>query len=81
MKRRSFAYMAFAIGVLVLGLAATSPARANFSVVKFEAGYCRIWWDSGATPWGTNWTKVATAPDFVAAWAAQDALVKKGTCK
>ena len=81
MQRRSFANMAFAIGVLVLGLAATTPARANFSVVRFEAGYCRIWWDSGATPWGTGWAKVATTPDFSSAWAARDALVRNGTCK
>jgi hypothetical protein len=81
MKRTTFAVMAFAIGVLTLGFAAATPARANFSVVKFEAGYCRIWWDSGATPWGTSWTKVATAPDFSGAWAAQDGLVKKGVCK
>jgi hypothetical protein len=47
MKHRSFANVAFATGVLVLGFAAASPARANYSVVKFEAGYCRIWWDSG----------------------------------
>ena len=81
MKRRSFANVAFAIGVLVLGFAAASPALANYSVVKFEAGYCRIWWDSGATPWGTGWAKIATAPDFSSAWAAQDALVRNGTCK
>jgi hypothetical protein len=81
MKRTTFAVMAFAIAVLTLGFAAATPARANFSVVKFEAGYCRIWWDGGATPWGTSWTKVATAPDFSGAWAAQDGLVKKGVCK
>ena len=81
MKRRSFANTAFAMGVLVLGFAAVSPARANYSVVKFAAGYCRIWWDSAATPWGTGWAKIVTAPDFSSAWAAQDALVKNGTCK
>ena len=73
--------LAFAVGVLALGFAASTPARADFAVVKFELGYCRIWWDSGATPLGAGWTKVAAAPDITAAWAAQDAAVKKGTCK
>lgn len=73
--------LAFAVGVLALGFAASTPARADYAVVKFELGFCRIWWDSGATPWGTGWTKIASAPDFSSAWAAQDAAVKSGTCK
>jgi hypothetical protein len=73
--------LAFAVGVLALGFTAGTPARADFAVVKFELGYCRIWWDSGAKPWGPGWTKVAVAPDFAGAWAAQDAAVKKGKCK
>jgi hypothetical protein len=36
--------VAFAIGVLALGLVASVPARADFAVVKFPAsGYCRVW--------------------------------------
>jgi hypothetical protein len=73
--------LAFAVGVLALGFAAATPARADFAVVKFELGFCRIWWDSGAKPWGAGWKVVATAPDFSGAWAAQDAAVKKGKCK
>jgi len=79
MKRMTFA--AFAIGVLTLGFAAATPARADFAVVKFELGFCRIWWQSSAAPWGAGWTKVAAAPDFTSAWAAQSGLVKKGVCK
>jgi len=73
--------LAFAVGVLGLSFAASVPARADFAVVKFELGYCRIWWDSSAKPIGTGWTVVATAPTFEGAWAAQDAAVKKGKCK
>jgi len=50
-------------------------------VVRFELGYCRIWWNTGINPIGAGWTRVATAPDFSSAWAAQDAAVKKGKCK
>ena len=37
--------LAFAVGVVALSFAASVPARADFAVVKFELGYCRIWWD------------------------------------
>lgn len=73
--------LAFAIGVLALGFVASAPARADFAVVKFESGYCRIWWDSSANPYGTGWTKVAVGlPDFAAAWNALDAAVANKTC-
>jgi hypothetical protein len=73
--------LAFAVGVLALGFTAATPARADFAVVKFEFGVCRIYWNSSLKPWGTGWSVVATAPDFAGAWAAQDAAVKKGKCK
>src|SRR5262245_66105233 len=69
--------LVFTVGVLALGFAASTPARADFSVVRFELGYCRIWWNNGINPIGTGWTRVATAPDFTSAWTAQDAAVKK----
>jgi hypothetical protein len=40
----------FAIGVLALGLTATAPAHADFAIVKFNSGYCRIWPDTSVTP-------------------------------
>ena len=40
---------AYAIGLLALALTATSPARADYAVVQFGDGYCRIWWDSADT--------------------------------
>jgi hypothetical protein len=43
--------LAFAISVLALGFVATTPARADFAVAKFESGFCRVWWDSGFKPW------------------------------
>jgi len=73
--------LALAVGVLALSFAASVPARADFAVVKFELGFCRIWLDSGTKPWGNGWTLVAKAPTFDGAWAAQTAAVKKGICK
>ena len=81
MKRLVFAVGVLAVGVLALGSAASTPARADFSVMRFEPGYCRIWWNNGINRIGTGWTRVATAADFTSAWAAQDAAVKKGKRK
>ena len=40
----------FAIGALALGLTATAPAHADFAIVKFNSGYCRIWADTVVPP-------------------------------
>ena len=40
--------LAFALGVLALG--AVTPARADFAVVEFNSGYCRVWTDTEAGP-------------------------------
>ena len=59
--------LACAIGLLALALTATSPARADYAVVQFGDGYCRIWWDSADTPWGVGWTKLVIGlPDHFA---------------
>ncbi len=72
--------LAFVIGILMLGFAASTPARADFSVIKFESGYCQIWWGSGATPLGAGWKKIATAADIAGARAALDTAVAQRIC-
>ncbi len=47
--------LAFAIVVLALGFAASTPARADFAVVKFKDGSCRAWHDHTSPPWGAGW--------------------------
>jgi len=42
--------LALAIGFVVLGFSAASPARADFAVVEFNSGYCRVWTDTAAGP-------------------------------
>ena len=72
---------AFAIGILALGFAAATPARADYAVVKFENGSCQIWWDAGAVPWGTNWAKVALASDWSGTMSALSAAIQNGVCR
>jgi hypothetical protein len=72
--------VAFAVGILALGFTATTPARADYAVVKFADGFCQIWWDAGAVPFGTNWAKVAVASDWPGAMAALYAAIQSRTC-
>ena len=68
------------LGLLALGFAAATPARADFVVVKFDSGYCHVWWDSTATPWGAGWSKIAVAPDWSSAVAALQAAIQAKSC-
>jgi hypothetical protein len=72
---------AFAISVLALGLMASMPARAGFVIVKFDPGYCQIWWDSGVKPYGTGWSYMGKPyADWASAWAAYTAAWTGKTC-
>jgi hypothetical protein len=73
--------LASTIGLLALVLTVTSPVRADYAVVQFGDGYCRIWWDSADTPWGVGWTKLVIGlPDQFAARAALDSEIAQGVC-
>jgi hypothetical protein len=47
--------LAFAIGIVALGLSASTAARADYAVVMFKDGYCRVWNDSAAAPMAPGW--------------------------
>lgn len=69
--------LAFAVAVLTI-VFAVSPARADYALVRFEDGWCRIWWDSAGTPWGVGWTKIAIGmPDWLIASAALSNAARK----
>jgi hypothetical protein len=72
--------LALMIGLFTLAVA--GPARADdYAVVQFGDGYCQIWWDSAATPWGAGWTKIAVGlPDHAAARAALDTAIAQRVC-
>lgn len=74
--------LAFAVGLLAVGFVAATPARADYAVVQFGDGYCRIWWDSLDNPWGSRWSKIAIGlPDQLAAQAALDTEISQGVCR
>ena len=74
--------LAFAVCLLIAGLAASKPARADFAVVRFAEGFCKIWWDSADNPWGSGWTKIALGlPDYLTAQVALANARAQGTCR
>jgi hypothetical protein len=81
-KELTMKQLSVAIGLLALALSISPPARADdYAVVQFYDGYCRIWWDSAATPWGVGWTKIATGlPDHEAARAVLDTAITQRIC-
>jgi hypothetical protein len=42
--------LAFALGVLVLGVGAVTQASADYAVVTWKSGYCRVWGESQYGP-------------------------------
>ena len=42
--------LAFVAGLMALGLVSTTPAHADFAVVKFASGYCRVYADTAFGP-------------------------------
>jgi len=74
--------LTLAVGILAFGLAASTAARADYAVVRLDDGWCKIWWDSGATPWGSGWAKIALGlPDWLTASAALDTARSQGVCR
>jgi hypothetical protein len=73
--------LAFAVGISAIGFLVT-PAHADYALVRFEDGWCRIWWDSTGTPWGVGWTKIAIGmPDWLTASAALSNARSQGVCR
>jgi hypothetical protein len=81
MKRLAFAVAVLACG-LVLGFTASTPARADYAVVRLSNGWCKIWWDSADNPWGVGWSKIAYGlPDWSAASATLYTARSQGVCR
>jgi hypothetical protein len=70
--------------IAVTALVATSPADADFHVIRWQdTGVCQVW-DPGTPmfPWPVHYTAVThKLPTLTQAMAAKDALVRKGACK
>ena len=72
--------LAFAVGVLALGFAASSAARADYAVVRSKPAIARSGGTRSADPWGSGWTKIAMAPDYASARAALNVAIANNQC-
>ena len=63
----------FAIGALALLLTATAPAHADYAIVKFNSGYCRIWTDTVAR-YLLGLLLAAAEPSHVHCWFIRTAI-------
>ena len=59
------------LAALASVIAVTAPARADYALVQLQDGWCKVWWDSGATPWGVGWTKIAIGAPAPKGFAAR----------
>jgi hypothetical protein len=77
--------LAIAMSVLAIGLAAATPARADFAVVKFKDKTCKAWAEHKAVPlepgWKYLWVSLPTweAAQAKGAWAMQHHWCKAWT--
>ncbi len=65
--------LAFAAAVLALGFAASTAARADFAVIKYKDGSCRVWSDTKMAPMGMK------GKDWV--WVGKPAMTKEAAAK
>ena len=69
--------------VLLLGAVAAAPAKADFSIVRWNTTHwCQIWDNSiGNKPWPEDYTIAAAGlPTFDAAWAAINTMIQSKQC-
>jgi len=81
-KERVMKRLALVIGLSAAGIAAATPAHADYALVQFGDGFCRVWWDSAGVPWGVGWTKLSIGfPDYAVALDALDSAIVYGACR
>ena len=74
--------LVFAMGAIALGLVATTPARADFAVIKFkDTGACRAWYNNAVQPWGTSQVLWVKTPSWDAAQTKGAYAIKHHWCK
>lgn len=73
--------IAFAIALSAFSLAASSSARADYTVIQFASGHCEVWHDSSDDPAGAGWRRIAYGlPSWDAAMSALDAARAEDVC-
>jgi len=72
----------FAIGVLAVAFAASTPASADFAVIRFKDWSCKAWAQSKVGPWSPGAVYLAVGlPTWDAAVHKGKWFVKHHRCK
>jgi hypothetical protein len=74
--------LTLALGAAVIAIAASSSARADYDIVRWSYGDCKIWYISGPGPAGTGWKVLNRRPikTWDAAWARLGGYQKRRWC-
>jgi len=73
-----------ALAALVTVLTAASPVRADYAIIRWSSGDCRIWDNAGlfAVPLGVGWSLLSNElPTYGAATAMLEDLYRQGMCR
>ena len=61
-------------------LTVASPARADYNLVRWASGDCKIWVNDGNPPWGDGWiVLVWNIPTYDLAWGVLREEAARGT--
>ena len=74
--------LTLALGAAVIAIAASSSARADYDIVRWSYGDCKIWYIAGPGPSGTGWRVLNRRPirTWEGAWARLGGYQKLRWC-
>jgi hypothetical protein len=73
-----------ALSALAIALATTSPARADYTLIRWVSGDCKIWHEDvgNQRPWGNEWLVLASGlPTYDYAWQVLREEIALGNCQ
>ncbi len=80
---RRISILCAAAGLSLTALAASSPARADYHLIRWhDTGFCQIWDENIPTaPWPSNYSVVShQVPTFVDALDLKGHMLQDGAC-
>lgn len=73
-----------ALCALAIAFVASSPARADYTLVRWTSGDCKIWSEDfdARRPWGNDWIVLASGlPTYDYAWQVLREEIALGSCR
>ncbi len=72
-----------ALCALAIAFVVSSPARADYTLVRWAWGDCKIWSNNpNNPPWGDGWSVLAWGiPTYDMAWRVLNDEIARGNCR